>query len=808
MTDKPDSTTSQDRLLPNDTADAAGGDCAAPAADAQSTAHPAQEPAHSGECCPCGPQAPDADAPEAGMHDEQPHASSPESVLSSLSSPAGEHAGTRWQEPKQKSEQKSEQKPEQEPVKQPASDQNKRTRPSGGWFSNKARQHGPKSSGQETAPAAKNLLDHGFDALAFLPLLTLAAIVALQTWFTLDTRALWFSDEIRYANVYEHVANAGKWIVLYLNGVPYPDKPPVYFWLLAALHPLVGEASPKLFMLGAAVSGLLFVWATYLLARVTGEDKKTSLAAGLVLLTTFFTVGMMHYSRMDLLFATFITLSHLCLLKGWQKESAFGWIVAGFALAGIATLTKGPLGLAFPILSTVLFTIWRLRFKRLLGWDVAIGFGVMVSVCLAWVAAAYFTEDPDYLRNIFQQQIVKRATDTWHHGQPWWFYFGAFAGIMTPWTLLLVTVPWERLFGLQFYKNLWATRQPERMGTAYLWITLLSGFALLSAVSIKLPVYLMPLLPPLAILMARGLMRLTPGRSRLMFRLFALLFAGIGGGLIYVQFFNNPFHVDIGGWQYLAAIAALCAVILWKAAPRRAEGGLVLLTALVTAFILPLGIITAPSLDGIMSPKAQAVVMRSYIQNGFAPASYRIYSGTYTYYAKTNIFETNEWAELDDFVATHPDAVIAMRKKHWEEWAAKPGDMEIVHRQMLVDPKPDNEYLLAVRRSTPELAVPPDNADGADSMSGTESSGGAATAESTDNVSDEASGETIGSKGADNAPGLNSTGNANDTESAKTVIDAESTDDAAGTDNTDRTGTDPDAVQEAPATGTADPAAE
>ncbi len=703
------------------------------------------------------------------------------------------------QEPKQKPEQKSEQEPEQEPVKQPASGQSKRTRPAGGWFSNKARQHGPKSSGQDTAPAAKNLLDHGFDALAFLPLLTLAAIVALQTWFTLDTRALWFSDEIRYANVYEHVANAGKWIVLYLNGVPYPDKPPVYFWLLAALHPLVGEASPKLFMLGAAVSGLLFVWATYLLARVTGEDKKTSLAAGLVLLTTFFTVGMMHYSRMDLLFATFITLSHLCLLKGWQKESAFGWIVAGFALAGIATLTKGPLGLAFPILSTVLFTIWRLRFKRLLGWDVAIGFGVMVSVCLAWVAAAYFTEDPDYLRNIFQQQIVKRATDTWHHGQPWWFYFGAFAGIMTPWTLLLVTVPWERLFGLQFYKNLWATRQPERMGTAYLWITLLSGFALLSAVSIKLPVYLMPLLPPLAILMARGLMRLTPGRSRLMFRLFALLFAGIGGGLIYVQFFNNPFHVDIGGWQYLAAIAALCAVILWKAAPRRAEGGLVLLTALVTAFILPLGIITAPSLDGIMSPKAQAVVMRSYIQNGFAPASYRIYSGTYTYYAKTNIFETNEWAELDDFVATHPDAVIAMRKKHWEEWAAKPEDMEIVHRQMLVDPKPDNEYLLAVRRSTPELAVPPDSADDAGSMSGTESSGGAATAKSTDNVSDEASGETIGNKGADNA---------NDTESAGTVTDADNTDDAAGTDNTDRTGTDPDAVQEAPAAGTADPAAE
>jgi len=570
--------------------------------------------------------------------------------------------------------------------------------------------NGKKVKGAQFQPVPKGMLDHCFDTLAYLPMLTLFVIVALQTWFTLDSRALWFSDEIRYANVFEHVINAKKWIVLYLNGIPYPDKPPVYFWLLKALYPLVGEASPKLFMLGAAVSGLMFTLATYLFARVLGEDKKTSLAAGLVLLSTFFTVGMMHYSRMDLLFATLITLSHLCLFKGWQKESAFGWVVLGFFFAGLATITKGPLGLAFPVVSTILFTVWRFRFKRLLGWDVAIGFGVMTAVCLAWVSAAYFTENPDYLRNIFQQQIIKRATDTWHHGQPWWFYFATLSGVMMPWTFLLITVPWERLFGVQFYKNLWATRQPERMGLAYVWISVLSGFALLSAISIKLPVYLLPLFPLLAILSARALMRLTPGRCRMMFRLFALLFAGIAGGLVYIEFFNNPFHVQIVGWDYLAAIAGVSAAILWIAAPRRAEGGLLLLAVCVTVFILPLGTITAPALDSIMSPKAQATVMRTYMLNGFAPASYRIYSGTYSYYVKANIFETNDWPELDAFVQEHPDVVIAMRRKHWEEWPNKPDGMEIVHHQILVDPKPSNEYLLAIRRTTPELAAPPDPA--------------------------------------------------------------------------------------------------
>jgi hypothetical protein len=111
-----------------------------------------------------------------------------------------------------------------------------------------------------------------------------------------------------------------------------------------------------------------------------------------------------------------------------------------------------------------------------------------------------------------------------------------------------------------------------------------------------------------------------------------------------------------------------------------------------------------------MSPKAQATVMRTYMLNGFAPASYRIYSGTYSYYVKANIFETNDWPELDAFVQEHPDVVIAMRRKHWEEWPNKPEGMEIVHHQILVDPKPSNEYLLAIRRTTPELAAPPDPA--------------------------------------------------------------------------------------------------
>src|SRR6218665_125372 len=83
----------------------------------------------------------------------------------------------------------------------------------------------------EAAPAApqRTVCERILDILAFQPLIPLTILLALQTVFMLDARALWYSDEVRYANVFEHVVNAGKWIVLHLNGVPYPDKPPVYF---------------------------------------------------------------------------------------------------------------------------------------------------------------------------------------------------------------------------------------------------------------------------------------------------------------------------------------------------------------------------------------------------------------------------------------------------------------------------------------------------------------------------------------------------------------------------------------------------
>ncbi|MFV0421455.1 ArnT family glycosyltransferase [Oleidesulfovibrio sp.] len=573
---------------------------------------------------------------------------------------------------------------------------------------------GDKPQDAAAAPQ-RTVCERILDILAFQPLIPLTILLVLQTVFLVDARALWYSDEVRYANVFEHVSNFGKWIVLHLNGVPYPDKPPVYFWLLAGVQQALEAAGliakgaegigPRLFFTGAAVSALLYLWATYALARaVAGVSKRVAFGAGLVLLSVFYFIGVSHYSRMDLLFATLITLSHICLFKGWQKDKAMFWVVSGFAFAAVATLTKGPLGLAFPIVTSVLFLLWRGKPRRLAAGDVAIGFGVMVTILLAWVMGAYLTEAPDFLHNIFHDQIYRRATQTWHHAQPWWHYMATLPAAWLPWTLILPVLPFGYLLTKKGAKAVAASRTPQKEGMAYIWIAFLSGFIILSAVSIKIIIYLLPLFAPLAVLTASGVLALSQTRAKWLMRLLALLLVILAGALVTLQL-GQMFQwewltkairwpLDIDGLWILGGVCALGAAAMWVAAPKAGGAGALLVAVLfATIWIQPLGLITAPSLDKVMSPRDQGILLGNYIKEGYTPVTYKVYSGTYTYYAGKNLIELDEWTDFDAAVAEAPKVVVAMRSKHWDKWENKPVDMTEVNRQWIVD----QEYVVGVR---------------------------------------------------------------------------------------------------------------
>ena len=535
------------------------------------------------------------------------------------------------------------------------------------------------------------------------PYVSVAALLALQTLFMLHSRALWFSDEIRYADVFTNLVHEGKWLVLYLNGQFYPDKPPVFFWMLALLRWLTGLEGAPLFFLGAGVSGYCFAAATLWMGRkVLGMQKDMALAAGLVLLTTFYFIGLTHYVRMDLMFGALIICAEVCFFQVWQRDSLTRgtrmWSMAAMLLCVIAALTKGPLGVVFPILGSLVYLGWTRDLRRFFRRDVGYAALAGVILLLLWFGAALFVERSAYMENILYEQIYRRATNTWHHEQPIYHYLVTFPAAFIPWTLMLFVLPLKRLFRKGFWSDFADTRGARHMGTdnaglVYCWCLLFSGFILLSVISIKIVVYLLPLFAPLALITARQLDLLPENKIARLFLLFAGVFGLLAVALPFANFVH-PWPITIEGTLICGAVMLVFALLLWKWVPRdNWRAALTFTIIALTIWLQPAGLLLTPSLDPVMSPKAQAEVMKKYIEQGYYPLGYKLYSGTYTYYAGYDVHETGDRGELEKELAQHPKAVVGLRYKYWSNWENRPQDLEVVHEQWIAD----RLFVLAVK---------------------------------------------------------------------------------------------------------------
>ncbi len=519
------------------------------------------------------------------------------------------------------------------------------------------------------------------------PLLVLALVLTAQCAFSLDARALWFSDEVRYANAFENLLN-GNWLVLHLNGQMYPDKPPVYFWFMWLVSLFGGGATPITFFVSSALSALLYLFATHAFSRfIAREDNTTSLFAGLFFLTNLYFIGLGQYLRMDLLFSVFILASQFFFYFGVTDEKNNYCAVLAFVLAGIATLTKGPLGALFPLISIIAFLIWKGDLRRLFRKDMLLGLLLMTAMLAAWVGGAYLIEGKAYLDNIFYKQIYRRAVNTWHHEQPFYYYFTSLPLVCLPWTFIVLLLPLKRLMQTSFWTNLWERRRAAQ-GTSYLWIMFLSGLFMLSLLSGKVAVYLLPILAPLAILGAKGLRYLNT-REKTKLPWLWIFLAGFSFIMILAAPFFEifcPWPVTVAGLGFVTLIMGGTGAALLALRRQGAGPGLAVFVLGITLMLQPLKLMTMPSIDAGMSPKAMAMEIRDYVEQGYSPAAFDIYSGIFTYYAGRDILESDYYEDMAKNFADHPGKAVAVfKEKDWNRWQEKPEGLKIVFRQWIVD---------------------------------------------------------------------------------------------------------------------------
>jgi 4-amino-4-deoxy-L-arabinose transferase-like glycosyltransferase len=408
-------------------------------------------------------------------------------------------------------------------------------------------------------------------------------------------------DEPRYASIGREMAHSGDWITPRLDGQPWFEKPPLTYWLTAAGH-LAGLPDELAARLPEGLISAAFLVFFYLtLAR---EFSPTMALAATAILAT--SAGWMAYSfaaLTDLPMSAALGAAMLIVLFDPRRA-----VLAG-ALLGLSILGKGFVAV---VLIAPLFLVAR-------------GKRVITLASAAIIAAPWFILC--WLRNgsafwddfFWKQHIARFFTPTLEHVQPFWYYIPVLLAGLFPWTPLVALLGQRRLYS------------DRRVLLLAAWV--LYGLIFFSIARNKLPGYLLPLFPALAIVLAAALER-AAFKARWLAACALLLVglpsvAGILPDALLAGLSRSHAAFVSGGLVFVGAAA----VVWWLALKQKTEAALlgVALAAGIGAVYVKYA--TFPALDRTVSVRSFWRAHQSEVSTGCVDGVSRTWQYGLNYYA-------------------------------------------------------------------------------------------------------------------------------------------------------------------------------
>ncbi len=357
-----------------------------------------------------------------------------------------------------------------------------------------------KESGESRGPivpsggGAENVLVRY--RLFFLLALTILIYVP---W--LGVRDLWYPDEPDIAEVCRAMFLSGDWIVPRHHGEVWLNYPPMVYWAGCISSHLLSGMSAFALRLPSALAAIALALATC----ATGArwfSPRNGLWAGVVLVTSWQFVWQAIGYRSDMLFGLFIGLGLFLYTRGVGERPRWAPRVAGFALLGLAVLTKGPLGLLLPGLVLTLWHGARREWRPLL--ELAPLALVSLAVAVPWyVALAQSMGAEGILRETYLQNFVRFSSGFRGHGRPPYYYLVQIWMDLAPWAALLPFALWWII-----RSKLWRERYIQ---FALWWFG--TFFVFLSIAATKRQLYLLPAYPAVVLLLAPWLSAVSRSES-------------------------------------------------------------------------------------------------------------------------------------------------------------------------------------------------------------------------------------------------------------------------------------------------------
>lgn len=339
----------------------------------------------------------------------------------------------------------------------------------------------------------------------------LLGVIAVLWFANLETRRLVHPDEGRYAEIAREMAQSGDWVTPRISGIKYLEKPPLQYWFTAAAYHALGvrEAAARLW---PSLAGFLAVIAIAGTGYALG-GKSLGAFAGLALAGTLWHAGLAQIVTLDSGLSCFLAIAFGAFITAQRAESTSAarraWMWAAWTGLALATLSKGLVALVLAGGSLVAYTAITRDFALWRRLHLVSGIAVYLALTAPWFVAVARAND-EFLDFFFVHEHFARFLTTEHRREGPWYYFVPYA--------LAGSLPWLAFLA-------WGARLAWREGTpnalgfswqrfALVWAAFV--FLFFSASGSKLPSYILPMFPPLALV--TGFLLLTLD-ARILYRL-------------------------------------------------------------------------------------------------------------------------------------------------------------------------------------------------------------------------------------------------------------------------------------------------
>ena len=468
---------------------------------------------------------------------------------------------------------------------------------------------------------------------------------------------IYILDESKNAEAAREMLFNNNYSVPFFNGVLRTDKPPLHYFFMVLGYKLFGVNA-----LGARFFSSVFGALTFLVMYTNAakySSKEAAFVTIAVVLSSVFFVQEFHLAVPDPYLIFFISFS-LFSFFNFHKSHRKKWLWFMYSAMGLGMLTKGPVAIALPGLSMLLFLLLKrdLSLKNIWGYKPVHGLLLIILIAFPWYYLVHVKTGGAWTRGFFLDHNINRfSQEKEGHG-------GIF--LMTILYVILGLLPFS-VFSIQAFRNGWKKRKEnDFLLFCFTVSVVIIGFFSISGT--KLPNYTMPAYPFLAILLGVYLHNIYVQKKyhntvkwSLIVLLIISLVVPVGAyvALTLEKQFLSVRYVSYFLFMVTIAVSAGC-IFFWKNDLRRAflsiASGWVILAIVLFGYIYP-----------VLTQKSPVVQASDHLNTTATIVAYKSFDSAFPINFNRTFEVYNSLQEIDTFLNENPDAFVISNHRKRED---------------------------------------------------------------------------------------------------------------------------------------------